>query len=75
MEDPATAKGLVKRDVTRIITPGTVNENTLLEEKENNYIMSLFKRGEVYSLAVCDVSTGALYSCQIIYGNILNKLY
>jgi DNA mismatch repair protein MutS len=74
LEDPATAKGLVKRDVTRIITPGTVNENTLLEEKENNYIMSLFKRGEVYSLAVCDVSTGALYSCQIIYGNILNKL-
>lgn len=74
LEDPATAKGIVKRDVTRIITPGTVHENTLLDEKENNYIMSLFKRGEVYSLAVCDVSTGELNSCQIIYGNTLEKL-
>jgi DNA mismatch repair protein MutS len=74
LEDPALAKGIVKRDVTRIITPGTVNENTLLDEKENNYIMSLFKRGDVYSLAVCDVSTGELYSCQIIYGNTLEKL-
>lgn len=74
LEDPALAKGIVKRDVTRIITPGTVNENTLLDEKENNYIMSLFKKGDVYSLAVCDVSTGELYSCQIIYGNTLEKL-
>ena len=73
LEDPATAKGIVKRDVTRIITPGTVHENTLLDEKENNYIMSLFKRGEVYSLAVCDVSTGELNSCQIIYGNTLEN--
>ncbi|HQM38966.1 MAG TPA: DNA mismatch repair protein MutS [Clostridia bacterium] len=74
LEDPAQAKGIVKRDVTRIITPGTVNENTLLDEKENNYIMSLFKKGEVYSLAVSDVSTGELSSCQIIYGNTLEKL-
>ncbi|MFA5342261.1 MAG: DNA mismatch repair protein MutS, partial [Clostridia bacterium] len=74
LEDPALAKGIVKRDVTRIITPGTVNENTLLNEKENNYIMSLYKRSEAYSLAICDVSTGELNSCQILYGNTLTKL-
>jgi DNA mismatch repair protein MutS len=74
LEDPALAKGIVKRDVTRIITPGTVNEYSLLDEKENNYIMSLFQRGNVYALAVCDVSTGAFYSCQIIYGNTMTKL-
>ncbi|MFA7672317.1 MAG: DNA mismatch repair protein MutS [Clostridia bacterium] len=74
LEDPALAKGIVKRDVTRIITPGTVNEYSLLDEKENNYIMSLFQRGNVYALAVCDVSTGAFYSCQIIFGNTITKL-
>ena len=58
MEDPATAKGLVKRDVIRLITPGTVIEEDLLEESKNNYLAALMLgKGE---LAVCfaDVSTG-----------------
>mgnify|MGYP000658865178 CR=1 FL=1 len=42
MEDPATAKGLVKRDIIRVITPGTVVENSMLEESTNNYICSLY---------------------------------
>ena len=45
LEDPATAKGLVKRDIIRIITPGTVTQNTMLDEKKNNYIMSILKKG------------------------------
>ena len=44
LEDPAKAKGIVKRDVIRVVTPGTVIESNMLNEKENNYIMSIFKR-------------------------------
>ena len=57
LEDPKKAKGLVKRGVTRIITPGTIIEQGLLTEKENNYLASVVAR-EGYALAVCDVSTG-----------------
>jgi DNA mismatch repair protein MutS len=59
IEDPKEAKGIVKRDVTRVITPGTVIEDFILDEKANNYIASLFCDGEQYGLAVCDISTGA----------------
>ena len=45
LEDPKLAKGIVKRDVIRVVTPGTVTESNLLEEKRNNYIMSIFKKG------------------------------
>ena len=65
LEDPKTAKGIVKRDVIRVVTPGTVVETNMLEEKKNNYIMSIFKDGLYYGLAVCDVSTGDFYTTQI----------
>ncbi len=58
LEDPKKAKGLVKRGVVRIVTPGTVMENALLEEKSNNYIMSLHVHGEKLWFALCDISTG-----------------
>ena len=45
LEDPKQAKGIVKRDVIRVVTPGTVMESNLLEEKKNNYIMSIYKNG------------------------------
>lgn len=44
LEDPALAKGIVKRDIIRIITPGTVTQSNMLEEKKNNYIMSIIKK-------------------------------
>lgn len=46
LEDPKQAKGIVKRDVIRVVTPGTVMESNLLEEKKNNYIMSIYKNAE-----------------------------
>lgn len=58
LEDPATAKGLVKRGIIRIVTPGTVTDLGHLDEKVNNYIMSIYKSGEWYGLAYCDISTG-----------------
>ena len=62
MTDPATTKGLVERDVTRIITPGTITESSMLEERKNNYYGCIFGCGGKYGLAFCDISTGAFYA-------------
>ena len=78
MEDPATAKGLVKRDVIRIITPGTVISPTMLSENENNYLASVFMSQSGAGLAYCDISTGELYATRIsgqdIQERLLNEL-
>ena len=65
MEDPKNAKGIVKRDVIRVVTPGTVIESNMLDEKKNNYIMSIYKKGIYFGLAVCDVTTGEFLSTKI----------
>lgn len=65
LEDPKQAKGIVKRDVIRVVTPGTVMESNLLEEKKNNYIMAIYKNGIYYGVAVCDLTTGDFKSTQI----------
>ncbi len=61
MEDPATAKGIVEREVTRIVTPGTVTESCMLEETRNNYIAAICGENQQFGLAFCDVSTGEFY--------------
>ncbi len=58
MEDPSTAKGLVKRDIVRVVTPGTVTESSMLDESKNNYFCSIFGEGGQFGLCFCDVSTG-----------------
>ncbi len=60
-EDPAQAKGIVQREVTRIVTPGTVTESCMLEESRNNYIGCVYGEEDRLGLAFCDVSTGAFY--------------
>ena len=62
MEDPATAKGIVERDITRIVTPGTVTESCMLDESRNNYIGCVYGESGKFGLAFCDVSTGAFFS-------------
>ena len=74
LEDPKQAKGIVKRGVIRVVTPGTVMESNLLDEKKNNYIMSIYKVGTFYGLSVCDVSTGDFRTTQITEGNNFPKL-
>ena len=64
MEDPALAKGLVKRDITRIVTPGTVIESSMLDESRNNYFACVFGEDGRYGLSFCDISTGAFYATQ-----------
>ncbi|HEY8543319.1 MAG TPA: DNA mismatch repair protein MutS [Pseudothermotoga sp.] len=61
LEDPAVAKGLVKREVTRIVTPGTVLEDELLEQESNNYLVALCKYSR-YTIAGVDVSTGESFA-------------
>jgi len=65
VEDPALAKGLVERDVIRIITPGTVIEDRMLEEGQNNYIAAISIGDSVIGLAYADVSTGEFYLLQL----------
>ena len=66
MEDPAQAKGIVDREITRIVTPGTVTESCMLDENKNNYMACVYGQGGSFGLAFSDVSTGAFYAtvCQ-----------
>lgn len=61
LEDPATTKGLVKRDVVRIITPGTLIENSMLDERSNNYLCAICAEEGGMSAAVVDISTGEVH--------------
>ena len=74
LEDPKLAKGMVKRDVIRVVTPGTVIEANLLEDKKNNYIMSVYKNGIYYGLTACDVTTGDLRTTEIKETNNFSSL-
>ena len=58
LTDPALSKGLVERDIIRIITPGTVIDASVLQEKENNFLLSVCFAGDTAGLAFVDVSTG-----------------
>mgnify|MGYP002559619446 FL=1 len=65
LEDPKKTKGIVKRGVIRVVTPGTLVDSNMLEERKNNYIMSIFKTGIYFGISVCDISTGEFYSAEI----------
>jgi len=58
VEDASQAKGLVKRDVVRVVTPGTVLESSMLEDSANNYLVALIEHGDMIGIAAVDVSTG-----------------
>ena len=67
MEDPATAKGLVKREIIRVITPGTVLESNMLDAGSNNYLCLIFRhpQQECFGVVFSDVSTGEVYALQV----------
>ncbi len=70
--EPTKGKSIVERDVVRIITPGTVIEESMLDEKANNYICVMYKSGENIGLSYCDVSTGE-FSCVVISDDLYTK--
>lgn len=80
IEDPATAKGIVRREVIQIVTPGTVTAQSMLAEKENNYLAAVYfdDRERVMSIAYCDVSTGEVnvteYAGEDGYETLINEL-
>ena len=65
VEDPKQAKGLVKRDVIQIITPGTNLSTQNLKEGQNNYLMSIYAVDDAYGIAVADITTGEARTCQV----------
>ena len=74
VENPAAAKGLVKRDIVRIITPGTVIEDTMLEEGKNNYLAAIAFDKQSYGLCFTDASTGECYVTSISLENSEDKI-
>jgi len=61
VEDPAAAKGIVRREVTRVVTPGTILEENLLDAAENNYLAGICRVGQGFGLALIELSTGAFW--------------
>lgn len=74
MEDPALAKGLVKRDIIRVITPGTVLESSMLDETRNNFICSLCVEGAEAGICFADISTGELHATTLCGGDLSEQL-
>ncbi len=74
MEDSAEAKGVVRRDVARVVTPGTLTDDALLEDKENNYLAALAADGEAAGLAWVDLSTGAFRAQDVPRARVLDEL-
>ena len=74
VEDPATAKGIVKREVIKIVTPGTLTDQGYLDEQKNSFLASIIQKKQYYGLAVCDITTGLFETCEITYGTTKEKL-
>lgn len=75
-EDPKKAKGLVKREIVRLITPGTVVSSSLIHEKSNNFIVSLTQVGAIFGLAACDITTATFRVAEFeSIEELFNELY
>ena len=79
VEDPAAAKGIVKREVIKIVTPGTVTSQSMLRETENSYLASVYISKEGMAISYCDISTGELYTTEScsrlnLVEDVLNEL-
>jgi DNA mismatch repair protein MutS len=74
MEDPRDAKGIVQREVIRIVTPGTVIEDTMLEENKNNYLVAIVEERELTGFAYIDISTGEFKVCELSQPGVANRL-
>ncbi len=73
-EDPKLAKGIVKRDVIQVVTPGTVTEEKLLETGRNNFLSAVFLDGSLCGIASADVSTGEFIVTELETGRVLEEI-
>ena len=74
LEDPKFAKGIVKRDVIEVVTPGANFSEKLLDHKSNNFLAAIFIRDSICGLAFCDVSTGEFAASEIHIKNLLEQI-
>ena len=74
LEDPSQAKGLVERDVIKIVTAGTVTEESLIDEKENNFIACAYYGEKGSALSWCDITTGEFFAKKCETADVLNEL-
>jgi DNA mismatch repair protein MutS len=74
LEDPRLARGIVKRDVIEVVTPGITFSDKLLDHKSNNYIASVFVRDEACGFAFCDISTGEFSACEFSFKQLKSQL-
>ncbi len=65
VENPKFAKGIVKREVIEVVTPGVTLSDKLLDHKKNNYLLSVYKKDDIAGLSFCDISTGEFYTFEI----------
>jgi DNA mismatch repair protein MutS len=65
MEDPSSTKGIVRREVTRLITPGTFDDSNYLSAGQNNFLLSIYPKSSGFGLSWCDITTGELLVSEI----------
>lgn len=66
VEDPSTAKGVVKREVIRVITPGTIMEESMLQDQENNFLVTVTSSDDRYAVSAVDLSTGEIHLTELV---------
>lgn len=74
VEDPKLAKGIVKREVIRVVTPGTVLDANLLDARDNNYLASLYPSNEGFGVSFLDISTGEFFMAEVPGNNNVAEL-
>lgn len=74
LEDPKFAKGIVKRDVVEVVTPGANFSDKLLNHKSNNFLAAVYLKDKVCGLAFCDVSTGEFAATEVLDKNLLEQI-
>ena len=74
MEDPSLAKDLVKREVIKIVTPGTVTESSMLSDQKNNFLCTVYLCDDVYAVGFADISTGCVFSTECVGDEKVKRL-
>jgi DNA mismatch repair protein MutS len=74
VENPKFAKGIVKREVIEVVTPGVTLSDKLLDHKKNNYLLSIYKKDDIAGLSFCDISTGEFYCFEIPSSQIAQQI-
>ena len=74
IENPKFAKGIVKREVVEVVTPGVALSDKLLDHKKNNYVLAVYIKDEIAGISFSDVSTGEFFTFEVIESNLLEQI-